>query len=84
MTLNLLYYAFNKFANGVNFTSRRGLEAFLSAPPNREEFETLFNKSYLTVNKESLAIYQTKKGKDVFDSYCEVCECTPCDCDWGN
>ena len=25
----------------------------------------------------------TQEGLEFIDSYCEVCECMPCDCDWG-
>lgn len=67
----------------MRMESSSALESFLSSQPNHE-IETLLNKNYLTVNKETLTINQTKKGKDVFDGFCEVCECTPCDCDWGN
>ena len=25
----------------------------------------------------------TTKGQDFIKDYCDVCECMPCDCDWG-
>lgn len=25
----------------------------------------------------------TAKGQDFIKDYCDVCECMPCDCDWG-
>ena len=25
----------------------------------------------------------TPKGQDFIKDYCDVCECMPCDCDWG-
>ena len=25
----------------------------------------------------------TDKGRDLIKDYCDVCECMPCDCDWG-
>ena len=26
----------------------------------------------------------TAKGQDLIKDYCDVCECMPCDCDWGH
>lgn len=26
----------------------------------------------------------TSKGEEFINSYCDVCECMPCDCDWGH
>jgi len=26
----------------------------------------------------------TPSGQELIKDYCDVCECTPCDCDWGN
>ena len=26
----------------------------------------------------------TTKGQDLIKDYCDVCECIPCDCDWGH
>ena len=25
----------------------------------------------------------TAKGQDFIKDYCDICECMPCDCDWG-
>ena len=26
----------------------------------------------------------TPEGQEFIKDYCDVCECNPCDCDWGN
>jgi len=25
----------------------------------------------------------TEKGKEFIETFCSICECMPCDCDWG-
>ena len=39
--------------------------------------------------QEALKEYQEKKRnsqnpKEINEDFCDVCECSPCDCDWGN
>jgi hypothetical protein len=39
--------------------------------------------------QEALKEYQEKKRnsqnpKEINKDFCDVCECSPCDCDWGN
>ena len=49
-----------------------------------ENIQTLLEKKYISLNNEKTKIQQTQKGIEAFKGFCETCECTPCDCDWGN
>ena len=43
------------------------------------------NQHLIQVNLNGSKILQTTKaGDSVWDEYCTSCECTPCDCSWGN
>lgn len=72
-----LYETFNTFINGRKMSSIENSE-------NLELVQILLKKGFLDLNTQHQTIYQTTKGIDVYASFCECCECTPCDCNWGN
>ncbi len=54
-----------------------------------EDVEYLTENEYITVSLGEgytggiLHLHLTPKGQDFIESFCEVCECMPCDCDYG-
>ena len=46
---------------------------------SKEELEKYINK-YPKIKQEK----KEENTKDKEKEFCDVCECSPCDCDWGN
>jgi hypothetical protein len=76
MALLKLFHAFQGCQNETDISSIDDSETL-------ENIHTLLEKNYIALNNETL-IQQTSKGIEAFKGFCETCECTPCDCNWGN
>lgn len=54
-----------------------------------DDIDYLLQKEYISVQSGKnysgyiTNICLTQKGLEFIKSYCNVCECMPCDCDWG-
>ena len=75
------------------------LLALEDKPKTQEQLTDQFSKSQniesfikelilenLVTNIESQNLYEiTQRGKMMLDSdFCDVCDCSPCDCSWGS
>ena len=57
---------------------------------SEEDVEYLMEKNYIRVSLGEgytggmKFLHLTPEGQDFIETYCEVCECMPCDCGYGS
>ena len=48
------------------------------------ELQGWFGRTAAHMIEQGLCSVPASESKEVDPEYCDCCECTPCDCDWGN
>ena len=72
-----LYETFIKFKNGIKLSLIENNHKQLNV------IQVLLKKGFLDLEQQQKK-KKKKKGIETFTDFCDVCECTPCDCDWGS
>ena len=84
------YLQLLKFIANRETTTTKGVVQWTFKGLNDEDVEHLMEKEYITVSLGEgytggmKYLHLTPKAQEFISSYCEVCECMPCDCDWGH